>query len=665
MECASQTFGMFAIPTIRWIRLSLLATSLCIGACGGDSPGGGGTAANLAPTANAGADQTVALSSVVTLNGVGTDADGTIATYSWTQTAGTAITLTGANSATATFTTPATAGGLTFSLTVTDNRGAASAADSVIVDVQSAATLSGQVTFDFVPFKTSPNTGLDYGHIASRPARGVVVEAIDTAGGTLVLAATVTDASGNYSLSLVPGIDVFLRVKAEMRKAASAGSPSSWDFQVRDNTNSSALYAISGTSFSTSAAGTHNLHAPVAFSGAAYTDRRAAPFVVLDSVYQAFNMSLAAEPSLVFPPLNLYWSTLNRGVPEDPLTCTVAQGCISVTHYETGPAEGIYIQGMENDDTDEYDTHVIVHEWGHYFQDKFSRDDSIGGPHSLGNRLDARVAFSEGWGNALSGMALTDPVYRDSSGPQQAAEFNFSVESATTSAPGWFSETSVQGVLYDVFDAQADGADAVNLGFTPIFDVITNDVRTSDALTTIYPFARGLKARQPALAGNIDSLLAAQSIVGVHPSPTLSPDFGSAEVNDGGDARNLPIYVPIVVGMVATVTSRAAASTDASTRFNKLGNRRYLVFSLAAAHAVSIGVTTPGCAGATPTRDPDVVLFHAGSEIGRAETFGCDTLTPPGALAAGVYVIETYEFSNIDQTDGLPAGDTDIAVALN
>ena len=72
--------------------------------------------------------------------------------------------------------------------------------------------------------------------------------------------------------------------------------------------------------------------------------------------------------------------------------------------------------GKENVDTDEYDASVIAHEWGHYYQSAFSRDDSPGGAHSGGDRLDRRVAFSEGWGNAWSGIALARSNYTDSSG---------------------------------------------------------------------------------------------------------------------------------------------------------------------------------------------------------------------------------------------------------
>ena len=63
-------------------------------------------AANIPPTANAGTDQTITLpTSTVSLNGSGTDTDGTISAYSWTKISGPAAgTITNANSASTTVT---------------------------------------------------------------------------------------------------------------------------------------------------------------------------------------------------------------------------------------------------------------------------------------------------------------------------------------------------------------------------------------------------------------------------------------------------------------------------------------------------------------------------------------------------------------------------------
>ena len=66
------------------------------------------------------------------------------------------------------------------------------------------------------------------------------------------------------------------------------------------------------------------------------------------------------------------------------------------------------------EDTDEFDQHVIAHEFGHYIEFNFSRADNIGGAHGLGDKLDPRVAFGEGFGYAFAAIVLNDPVARDS-----------------------------------------------------------------------------------------------------------------------------------------------------------------------------------------------------------------------------------------------------------
>jgi len=92
---------------------------------------------NAAPVANAGADQTVGEGDPVTLDGTGsTDADGDPLSYSWTQTAGPGVTLSGPTSAIPSFTSPAVTAAtvLTFQLMVND--GTATDTDGVNVTVQ-------------------------------------------------------------------------------------------------------------------------------------------------------------------------------------------------------------------------------------------------------------------------------------------------------------------------------------------------------------------------------------------------------------------------------------------------------------------------------------------------------------------------------------------------
>ncbi|HSB60819.1 MAG TPA: M36 family metallopeptidase, partial [Vicinamibacteria bacterium] len=87
---------------------------------------------NQPPVANAGPDQNVTVGSVVTLNGTGSsDPEGSPLTYSWAQLSGPTVTLSGANTATPTF-TPTVAGAYVFRLTVSD--GAANSTDDVTVN---------------------------------------------------------------------------------------------------------------------------------------------------------------------------------------------------------------------------------------------------------------------------------------------------------------------------------------------------------------------------------------------------------------------------------------------------------------------------------------------------------------------------------------------------
>lgn len=95
------------------------------------------TFTNDAPTANAGADQTVSTGITVTLNGSSSfdeDPDQDI-TYKWEQISGTPVTLSDDTSAQPSFTAPSNPAVLTFQLTVTDNWAVSSLADSVTITV--------------------------------------------------------------------------------------------------------------------------------------------------------------------------------------------------------------------------------------------------------------------------------------------------------------------------------------------------------------------------------------------------------------------------------------------------------------------------------------------------------------------------------------------------
>ena len=98
-------------------------------------------APNIPPVANAGPDQTITLpASSVTLTGSGSDADGTIASYQWTEISGpSAATIANANTAT-TNVSGLVQGVYQFELQVIDNNGA-TASDTVMITVNAAANI--------------------------------------------------------------------------------------------------------------------------------------------------------------------------------------------------------------------------------------------------------------------------------------------------------------------------------------------------------------------------------------------------------------------------------------------------------------------------------------------------------------------------------------------
>ena len=92
-------------------------------------------AANIPPTVNAGADQTITLPlAILTLNGSASDADGTITSYLWTKISGPAGGTIGSLTNPISLLTALIAGTYTYQLKVTDNSGA-TATDNVVITV--------------------------------------------------------------------------------------------------------------------------------------------------------------------------------------------------------------------------------------------------------------------------------------------------------------------------------------------------------------------------------------------------------------------------------------------------------------------------------------------------------------------------------------------------
>lgn len=471
-------------------------------------------------------------------------------------------------------------------------------------------SLSGTATYVSVP---NPDGGLVYAAAAPKPIRGANVEIVDS--GSNVVATTTTDANGAYAVSVPSSTQVLVRIKAQM---VQAGGGASWDVSVRDNTQSDALYAIETPSFSSGvAAGTRDVQAPSGWDGTHYASTRAAaPFAVLDAVYAAQAKMLSVAPATAFPPLRVFWSPNNVPASGNP-----ALGQIGTTSFSTSSAgRAIYVLGKENVDTDEYDESVIAHEWGHYYQSAFSRDDSPGGSHGLNDRLDRRVAFSEGWGNAWSGIALARRNYTDSVGASQGPGTNIDLSSGAAATPGWFREASVHSILWRLNS---------QVGFKPINDTLTAAAfKNGVAVSSIHPFAAAFYAVAPSSASALSSLLVSEQI-----SAAAGDAFGAQETNTGGVSGALPMYSQATVpgNTTACVSNTAGAP-------NKLGNYVYLRFAIPGAGVRTITVTGPS------TADPDFAVY-SGRLIDESIGFGSSE-SKAVSLPAGDNVLVINDFNN-------------------
>ncbi|WP_156762731.1 hypothetical protein [Woeseia oceani] len=524
----------------------------------------------------------------------------------------------------------------------------------------SVVTISGTMNFEYVP--TNPGCiGLNYTATETRPIRGATVQVIDASTST-VLGSTVTDDNGGYSLNVSAGISVFLSVRSELKRS---GTPS-WDVEVRDNTRNTTVpleqrpvYALDSGNFSSGSADqTRNLTATTGWNGVRYSGiRAAAPFAVLDSIYDAMRLVLQADNTANFEPLDVFWSVNNVPDGGDGTMEDIAAGRIGTSYYSSD--NKMFLLGAADSDTEEFDSHVIVHEWGHYFEDAFSRSDSIGGVHGPGDRLDMRLAFGEGWATALSGMALNSSLYCDTSAAGQSNGFSINIENSSQSRRGWFNEFSVMELVFDLWDdsVEVGRGDSGSIGFTPIYDTMVNRQSVTSAHTSIFSFTTELKDESPSSAALVDELLAYHNVNG-------SGVYGDGETNDANSATPqdaLPVYTQINPTGVPLNICVNNEHDNSQSNGNKLSQHRFLRFSVAApsryAFRLEVDAATLASlpsddpANDSDQSDPDAEVFLNGQVVaqGFSGTANVEAFESFGVLAVGNYVMDLTDWRYADE----------------
>jgi hypothetical protein len=352
------------------------------------------------------------------------------------------------------------------------------------IRAQEPAKVSGSFHYEKIP---TDRGILDLKHPVEAPSPGTKVELVGPKG--VVLASDVTDENGDYSIaiSLQSATAVYVRALSENQNAKVMEVSKDIEYSTVTPRFQLTQGQVVKKDF---------LAPDVAKDGS----RIAGAFNILAALTKANLLVRQVFPGASIPSVTIRWSTdYVRGT------------------YFSAQTDSAFINGRREQDSDEFDDSVILHEYGHFVAAKFSHDASPGGEHSLGQRKDPRLAWSEGWANFFASAVLNRSVYVDTLGPDGTSNLTFDLEDTTSrldGEPGYWSELSVASLLWHVFDTNVGhlSSDHLRLGFAPVWEVFTRGVKES-----VYPylltFTDGLSQGYPQQASNITKLLRDRAIV--------------------------------------------------------------------------------------------------------------------------------------------------------
>jgi hypothetical protein len=208
------------------------------------------------------------------------------------------------------------------------------------------------------------------------------------------------------------------------------------------------------------------------------------------------------------------------------------------------------------------------------------------------------------------------------------------IEAGPNSNAGWFSEASVQQILFDIYDSANEPHDTVALGIGPILDVLTGPQKTTPALTSIFSFIHHLKSLNPSAASSIDNLLTDKNI-----SPIIDI-YGTDENNDGNNQYTLPIYNVLPINGSSVTVTMAGGS---SQRVNSMNNTRFLRYT----PTTSKTRLSVSCTGYCI-----FVIYRSGVELGAYSTSssGATTLSSIAGQEHVILISTQTSTTNINAT---------------
>lgn len=448
------------------------------------------------------------------------------------------------------------------------------------------------------------DSGLDLTHPLMFPIRNARVEVFDPSA-QAVVSASETDDHGGFSLAVPLAGNLVIRVLSRLQ---------SFDLRVEDNTNLNAIYAIQLP-----------IDAATVGSGLYLFDksRVSGAYNILEMVQRANDTVKMADPGVQPTPVTIFWSQNNTNRSGNP-----AQGFIGTSEFNVSNGTA-YILGDRSTDSDEYDDSVIVHEYAHMLAAQYSRDDSPGGQHSLGDMLDPRLAWSEGWANFFSSAVRNDPIWRDSMvGPNGPGILRYDLSDSTPTGdphPGYWSEATVDTLLWALYDGL--DADNVQYPISAIWGAFT-DLRNNRFVYLPY-FLDNFIKRAP--SSTSDVVNAAQSR-DVNYLPGTVPSVTN------------PFPMPITVG---AIIGPAAVDSASSRRTDLITSAHFYTFTIAGgATTIRMDIVDPGPAGNPNANDLDIFLYNVDGKLLDVSDSGGNGQPERIAdrLGAGTYVVEVRSY---------------------
>ena len=505
---------------------------------------------------------------------------------------------------------------------------------------------SGTVKYQHVPVDAT-NKLLNTAGITVRPARFVTVQLLDA--GDTVVASTTSSNTGAYSLSgSVAGGSFTIRMASEMKRT----SAPTYEFHVKNAAPSTTVGSDYAVASSSQAAGGCSDSCTVDVT-ALDSNRGNSPFAILDIIRTSIDKIYTADAGTVFPLLHVKWQ---NGSNNGSYFTTSSSTC------GTGVARCIVLLGNRSADSDEFDWHVVAHEFTHYLENSLSRSDSIGGAHSSNDLLEPRVAYGEGLGNAMGAIFNNDPVYTDTT---FAGGFGFSMETGTHTLKGYPSEGSVQTIIWDLFDSTNEGADALSLGFTPLWQSML-DLKNITGFTYLHEFVSALRIRATGNDASITAILGMESVATNeagegNKTATVSGTYTGIGVTghtcDGSTGAYH--YNPVVTTVAGTGANAYGATAHNGSLWcgavakarNKLFGSQFFKVTPTNSGTMTVVATDT----ASDQEDPDVLIFNRGVLVAIGQAVGSDTVNYT-VVGGTTYIVEIRTWSNCLQTTTCAAG---------